>query len=104
MTGAKTVVVVALALGVFGSVHAQSCVPREYAQYKDDVKNAYGRAHVAMGYCQSKRTRDSGLVTPAQAQQCSAEMGKAIDALNSVRATSTVSFALDGCAGEVPIK
>jgi hypothetical protein len=86
------------------SAGAQTCTPREYAQYRDDLKSGAGRITVAFGMCRDAAARDRLRATSKPAEQCDAEVRKATDALTAAQDPAALEFARAGCKGELPAK
>ena len=85
-----------------GPVVAQTCTPREYAQYKDDMATPGGRIAVAFSYCQHRIMRGANPNGSRAFMGCDVEMGKAMDALKTAADPAAMQFALRGCQGELP--
>jgi hypothetical protein len=91
-----------------GSAGAQTCIKREYAEYKKQVATSVGRLGVATDYCvnQSRRKALSalgGVGSERRIEECDFEMQKAMDALIASKDLKAIAYAQGGCNGEYTI-
>lgn len=92
----------ALLIAASPALAQSTCIPREYAQYKDEAKTRLGRHDVATAACIYEIRRETFTLNGQRraADQCEAEVAKARDALAAAKDPKAVAFLQGGCKSD----
>jgi hypothetical protein len=76
------------------------CVPKEFAQYKESAKTAFGVIDVAFDTCRNQKIARAYSLAPTVRTACESEIQKAKDAL--VAKPKWLAFVRNNCDGPTP--
>ena len=76
------------------------CVPKEFAQYKENAKTAFGVIDVAFDTCRNQKIARAYSMSPTVRVACESEIQKAKDALAGK--PKWLAFVRNNCDGPTP--